>query len=387
MLAGTDIDAGSVAAARAATTDADATIECRDALAAPWDGQRFDVVLGNPPYLSQLAAATTRGGASQHGGGPYADAAVEFLALAVRLARPDTGRVGVVVPQSILASRDAGPVRAEIDRVAGITWSWWSPAPVFDAQVHVCALVLERRRADLDGVARPWTDIVTGRLGVPPIPAVRSAGTLGDRARLSANFRDQYYGLVPAVTEGGDGPAFVTSGLVDPGRCAWGDRPVTFAKQRFRSPTVDLARLSTPMRRWAETLLVPKVVVANQTRVIEAVADPDGSWIPGVPLITVRPTDPVDVPAVAAMLTSPYASAWAWHRAGGTGMSAGAMRLGPRWLAELPWPAGDLGGAVSALAAGDVAGCGEAVMSAYGLDAGDPLVVRMGEWWRGWLPA
>ena len=115
------------------------------------------------------------------------------------------------------------------------------------------------------------------------------------------------------------------------------------------------------MRRWAETLLVPKVVVANQTRVIEAVADPDGAWIPGVPLITVRPTDPVDVPAVAAVLTSPYASAWAWHRAGGTGMSAGAMRLGPRWLAELPWPAGDLGGAVSALAAGDVAGCGEAV--------------------------
>ena len=52
-------------------------------------GSSFDVVLGNPPYLSQLAAATTRGGASQHGGGPYADAAVEFLALAVRLARPD----------------------------------------------------------------------------------------------------------------------------------------------------------------------------------------------------------------------------------------------------------------------------------------------------------
>ena len=151
------------------------------------------------------------------------------------------------------------------------------------------------------------------------MPALRTAGTLGDRARLSANFRDQYYGLVPAVTEGGDGPAFVTSGLVDPGRCAWGDRPVTFAKRRFRRPTVDLARLSTPMRRWAETLLVPKVVVANQTRVIEAVADPDGSWIPGVPLITVRPTDPVDVPAVAAVLTSPYASAWAWHRAGGTG--------------------------------------------------------------------
>ena len=113
---------------------------------------------------------------------------------------------------------------------------------------------------------------------------------LGDRVRLTANFRDQYYGLVPAVAEGGDGPALVTSGLVDPGRCHWGDRPVTFAKRRFHRPTVDLRRLTAPMRRWADGMLVPKVVVANQTRVIEAVADPDGSWIPSVPLITARPT-------------------------------------------------------------------------------------------------
>ena len=79
--------------------------------------RRVDVVVGNPPYLSQLAAATTRGGSSRHGGGPYADAAVEFLALAHRLARPDGGRIGLVLPQSILASRDAAPVRADARRV------------------------------------------------------------------------------------------------------------------------------------------------------------------------------------------------------------------------------------------------------------------------------
>ena len=103
---------------------------------------RVDVVVGNPPYLSQLAATTTRGGSSGHGGGPYADAAVEFLALAVRMLGPG-GRLGLVLPQSILASRDAAAVRAAVDERAGIVWSWWSPDPVFDAQVLVCAIVAE----------------------------------------------------------------------------------------------------------------------------------------------------------------------------------------------------------------------------------------------------
>jgi hypothetical protein len=216
---------------------------------------------------------------------------------------------------------------------------------------------------------------------VPRLPALGTTGILGDRVRLTANFRDQYYGLVPAVSEDGDGPALVTSGLVDPGRCHWGDRPVTFAKRRFHRPTVDLRRLTASMRRWADGMLVPKVVVANQTRVIEAVADPDGSWIPSVPLVTARPTSPVDVRAVAAVLTSPVASAWAWHRAGGTGLSAAAVRLGPRWLAELPWPSGELGGAVEALGAGDVEACGDAVTAAYGVEP-----VGLGEWWRRGLP-
>ena len=173
-------------------------------------------MLGNPPFLSQLAAATTRGGASRHGGGPYADAAAEFLALAVRLARAGRRTVGLVLPQSVLASRDAGPVRAEVDRSATIRWSWWSPRPVFDAQVLVCALVFERPARTTEPVPRrPWTEVVTDRLGVPTLPALQSAGTLGDQARLTANFRDQYYGLAQRAHD-----ARALAGQVDPGRLA-----------------------------------------------------------------------------------------------------------------------------------------------------------------------
>ncbi len=388
-LVGMDIDSESVTAARRALGELGDRVSWRvehgDALATPWGGEQVDIVVGNPPYLSQLAAATTRGGASRHGGGPYADAAVEFLALAGRVVRQGSGRIGLVLPQSILASRDAAAVRAELDSRATMEWSWWSPRPVFDAQVLVCGLVFAARPAPSDGLAaRSWSGVVTGALGVPPVPSLQVDGTFGQRARLTANFRDQYYGLVPAVREGGTGPRLVTSGLVDPGRCAWGRRDVTFAKRRFRRPTVELDRLSPAMRRWADELLVPKVLVANQTRVIEAVADPDGRWLPGVPLITARPIDGADAWALAAVLTSGVATAWAWHRAGGTGLSAHALRLGPRWLADLPWPAGELDAAVAALRTGEVQACASAVGAAYGVapdDGGSTL-----GWWAERLP-
>ncbi len=386
-VSGVDIDAAAARACRRAVTGAPgvtaARIEQGDALGRDWGAERFDVVIGNPPFLSQLAAATTRGGASRFGGGPYADAAAEFLALAVRLARPDGGRVGLVLPQSILGSRDAASVRADVDRRADLVWSWWSPRRVFDAQVHVCALAFELgHRAAGAPDRQPWGQVVAAALGVPPVPALATVGTIGDRARLSADFRGQYYGLVPAVDDDASGPPFVTSGLIDPARCRWGEREVTFAGRRFARPRVERTRLEPAMRRWADRLMVPKVLVANQTRVIEAVADAAGSWLPGVPVITARPARPAGTWPVAAVLTSAVASAWAWHRAAGTGLSARTLRLGPRWLAELPWPAGSVRPAVEALRDGDVVACGAAVGEAYGVGGSGSLQ----RWWETQLP-
>lgn len=385
-LTGCDIDAGALAELTATLPAARALHD--DALRRDWQGERFDLVVGNPPFLSQMAAATSRGGSSRHGGGPYADAAVEFLALAVALAHPDGGRVGLVLPQSVLGARDAAPVREQVARDADLSWSWWAPRQQhFDAAVSVCALGFSRPGTGVTGHAA-FTGVVTSRLGVPhlDLERLRSAGTIGDRAELNANFRDEYYALVPAVSDEADGPPLVTSGLIDPGVCRWGEVPVTFAKRTFAAPRVDVSRLTGRFPAWAARKLVPKVLVANQTRIVEAVADPDGAWLPGVPVSTVTPFPCADAGATrqavwetAAVLTSPVASIHAWQVAAGTGLSTTAVRLGPAVLAGIPWPAGPLDTAVDALRQGDVDGCARAVCRAHGLsDAeAEPLV----RWW------
>ena len=114
VLHGVDVDAGAVDAARGSLAGrGDVRVEVGDALARDWGDATYDVVLGNPPYLSQLAAATSRGGASARGGGPYADAAAEFLVLAVGLARPGGGRVGLRAPavDPRIPRRRTGPGR------------------------------------------------------------------------------------------------------------------------------------------------------------------------------------------------------------------------------------------------------------------------------------
>jgi hypothetical protein len=339
----------------------------------------FDLVIGNPPFLSQMAAATTRGGASTRGGGPYADAAVEFLALAADLVDPVGGRVAFVLPQSVLAARDAGAVRRRFDEHAAMFWSAWTGDRDFEAQVLTCAVAFEFG----GGTTAPtssWAHVVTERAGVPPIPSVDwEREVLGDRARLNANFRDEYYGMVPSVGDHDEGPPLITSGLIDPGCSLWSEVPVRFAKQRFAAPRIDLATLDDKMSAWAAKRLVPKVLVANQTPIVEAVADAGGCWLPGVPVVAVYPNDAAAVWEIAAVLTSPTASVWAWHQRGGTGLSPNTIRVGPTMLAELPWPTGDLGPAVQSLRAGDVRACGRLVDAAYGIDHDSGMAAYA--WW------
>jgi SAM-dependent methyltransferase len=404
---GVELDRATARAARAGGLD----VVAGDALTCAWPEAVADVVVGNPPFLNQLAASTTRGGRSPHGGGPYADAAVEFLALARRLVRPG-GRIGLVLPASVLAARDAAPVRDAIAAEDAVRHVWWLGA-VFDAAVDTVVVVVERGgapgpvsrwvgagRAPVPGAAAPspsrsWSALVADLLGIPPDPDL-DGPPLGDRAAVTADFRDQYYGLRGAVDDdlddeldddpddGVDGPPLVTAGLLDPGRCAWGARPCRVLGATYRRPRVAVDRLTPAMRAWAARRLVPKVLVATQTTVLEAAPDPAGAWLPSVPVLSVVPTATGDVWPLAAALTSPAASAWVAHRCAGTGLSAGALRPTARLLATLPLPTRPWDDAVDALRRGDVLACGRAVDAAYqaaGPDADTGAGEERWSWW------
>jgi hypothetical protein len=344
----------------------------------------FDLVVGNPPFQGQLARETARSGTTREALrsrlGPvaqgYADTASLFLVVACRMTRPG-GRVALVLPESILAARDAGPMRADVRERAAITGIWYPGVPVFGAGVRVCAPVLdvavEQGAVDrwVDAGARPtsrlaphettrrlagdagrsWAPLVADLGGVPPVD-IDSGATLASIATTTAGFRDQYYGIEPFVGEGSTASRrwapLVTSGAIDPLRCSWGHRPTRFAGRSWARPVVDLdalAEAQPAVARWATGLARPKVLVAAQTRVVEACIDEQGDAYPSVPVIAVLPRADGGrraTPAhLAAVLLAPPVSAWAAGEVAGAALADGALKLSARLLLAIPLPSGE----------------------------------------------
>jgi hypothetical protein len=234
---------------------------------------------------------------------------------------------------------------------------------VFSASVRVCAPVLERRlavsppagtkagpTAERGSPEDRWSGLWAQATGVPP-PPLDTGRTLGQLATVAAGFRDQYYGLVDLVRENDDADEpgavapLVTSGAIDWGGCSWGRRPIRFAKRWWRAPVVDLGRLavggSVAARRWVDRTCHPKIVVATQTRVVEAAVDPEGTWVPSVPALAVIPEHSDDLWRLAAVLASPAATAWLMRRAAGTALARRAVKVAGPDLVALPLPRDD----------------------------------------------
>jgi SAM-dependent methyltransferase len=391
-LVGVDIDVEALGAARRLLGSARVELVHGDGLVLP-ERAGFDLVIGNPPYLNQLARRTNRGGRSALGGGPYADAAALFLARALALSGPAGGAVALVLPRSMLATRDVADIRARVASCAAVEGLWVDDGGAFDADVHT--IVLSCRAGAAQGLvhrwqgrsfapqpavslppAASWSPLVADLAGVPDPGVAADAPRVGSLAVATADFRDQYYGLVGCVGDDADGPPLVTSGAIDPGACAWGRRPVRFARERYEAPRVRLDGLAPKLRAWAARRLVPKALLATQTLVLEACADARGEWLPAVPVISVVPFDPDDVWPVTASLCSPVASAWAARVAMGAGLSATAVRLRASQVGDVPLPAEPWPEAVSALRDGDLHAFGLAMCAASRVEP-EPLMA----WW------
>jgi hypothetical protein len=358
----------------------------------------FDAVVGNPPFLNQLERATARREPLPPGlvgcAGPYTDTAWLFLAAASDLVR-EGGRVVLVQPQSLLAARDAAPVRARVgDRLAGL---WWCDDVLFDASVHVCAPVLGRTRTRVErwsgrevhpvGAAPRPSGSTWGSLLATEVPSVDLAeryGTLADLTDATAGFRDEFYGLASHIRDEPDGnrPLLVTSGLIDVGGIAWGARVTRFNGARYLHPRVDCDALDGALGRWVRDRLRPKVVLATQTKVLEAAVDVAGSWVPSTPVIALHPRRPDDLWRIAAVLLAPAVSAWAARSYAGAALTPTAIKLSARQALGIPLPAGKAAWSTAAarLEAGDIEAAALAMGDAYGVGS------DVHAWWQAkWL--
>ena len=392
MLWGTDVDPGAAAVADASLrwwaeshgaheAGPEAHLSVADVFLAgcPLPGG-FHAVVGNPPFQGQMRGDTVRSVEQnrllrERWGdvvGPYTDTAALALAVGASALRP-SGRLAMVLPVSVLGARDARAARDAATARAALTGLWVAGEPVFSAEVDVCAVVLTAgasapvrrwRSRGFDPLAdseaprpgRSWAPLAAAALGVPE-PVVSTKGTLADLAQVSAGFRDEYYGLIGHVREApedwerdllprarggehGDLGPLITSGLIEPGRVVWGERPVRFAKVDYRRPVVDLGSLRSAGGRAAarvSALAVPKLLVATQTKVGEAAVDEHGSWVASTPTITaVAPAEWLW--RLAAVVCSPVGSALAATATAGAGRATGSIKHSVRSVRELALP-------------------------------------------------
>lgn len=330
-----------------------------------------DLVVGNPPFQNQLERRTVRSQAStaalrdRFGLGPtrYLDTAAAFLLAAVELVRPG-GRVLLVLPQSVLAASSAAEVRARVDATGGIEAVWFDGADAFAANVRVWAPVVSVGRrprvvrraagaavAPADRIAVPvacadlatWSPLIASLDGVPPV-TLAPAGRLGELVTATAGFRDEYYAVVDhLISDAPDEPRVVTVGMIDPAEDTWANRPVKLGGNHWLRPGVDagaVAASSPGVGRWLAARRRPKVLLATQGRILEAVADPQGAAVPITPVISVEPAEPSEsaVWSVLAVLLAPAVTAWALERTYGTALARGALKLAAREVLSLPLP-------------------------------------------------
>jgi hypothetical protein len=304
----------------------------------------------------------------------------------------------MILPASLLATRDAAPVRRHAARAARLAALWIDDGKAFRAKVHACAVVLtthSRPRHHPNAPSPPpptptptpspvdlfagataspvrtiaasprarWATLAAFASGVPPVPLLRTRTTprtprttpttFAELLDAAADFRDLYYSLRGLIIDLDSAPnpappapiRIVTSGMIDLARLHAPTRPVRILGQSFARPALPPnapphnTAFPAVLRKAIDSRCVPKLMLATQTRILEAAIDSRGDCLPITPVITLvpRPAAP-DLWTLAAMLCAPTTTMLACRRTFGTAMTTRAIKLAARDVRDLPLP-------------------------------------------------
>lgn len=342
------------------------------------DLDEVDVVVSNPPFGSAITKDTGRSAATQlrHrtlfpevARGAY-DQAFVFAAAAIE-AVVEGGRVGLVLPRSVLSLSSASGIRAHFEARAPAQIVWApSDAKLFaDADVFVTLVVGERGGQRGPVRVSASSPGPAGGPREPPVEVPRWSGDTWSAAllpeyALASGVRDHgialsplgdlvsihggastgaAYDLSPLVTESGAGPKLITTGLIDRYESRWGRARCRYLKSDYDTPRWPAAEDPTPrsVSRAAARQRGPKILVAGLTRVIEAVADLHGELAGVVSTWVVAPlsSESSAIWLLEALLNSPVLSLVYLTEFQGKELSGGNTTIGQRELKTLPIPA------------------------------------------------
>jgi hypothetical protein len=378
---GVDIDSAAVAAARqrlvelavaagVCRVEASQIVERNIVVGDGFTAQlpRCDAVLTNPPFGNAIEVDTARSSQerAQHRAvvpevakGAY-DRSFVFAARAIQRLKPG-GRYGLILPRSALSVDGAKGLRRYMDTIgAPDTIVTPTSSRLFEgADVFVTAVVggkgiqpdalavsgsgAPARVVERTGDRASWAALVD-----PELPLLRAVlqttvplGTLDSYLRFRAGAATgAAYELAPLVEEGGPGPRLVTTGLIDRYTCLWGQRRCRYLKRDFRNPTWP-EQSEGAVARAAAAQACPKILVAGLSKVLEAVADPDGTLAGVVSTWWATPenTAPESLFLAEALLNAPVLSLLYIVQNRGKELSGGSTTIGKRELSAVPVPA------------------------------------------------
>ena len=375
-LHGLDIDRGAVEACRQALlawaqtngcsssdviSQLEEQIQCGDALAgfpSNWKSRR--IYIGNPPFgtplksnSSELANDYRKQRKSIFG--PYADRSSLHFVNCLENAEPGTA-ILMIMPLSVVATKHLERFR-ELLNSHDLKAMWVADAPMFEASVKTCAVLVEVVRSEVEASDEPvalyygealapqsrsnsrtWAELAADAVGVPQVPDINTP-SFRSLIEATAGFRDEYYGLAEVCVENKsateDVVRLATTGMIGLLSCSWGNKQTRFAKQRFDQPVVPKVVADKKVQNWITRQESPKVLIPTQSKVLKPFVDLEAEYVATTPVLIVTGQD---LFGFVAALFSPVLNLIAYRQNYGAGLSTSAIKLSAAGLVALPQP-------------------------------------------------
>ncbi|MBL8826506.1 MAG: N-6 DNA methylase [Planctomycetaceae bacterium] len=324
----------------------------------------YDLIIGNPPFVNMIDGglsndekrSLTRGARGLTG---TADLAYHFVARAHELTRPD-GRIAFILPKSFLNAPSASGLRSTlaVERPPSSIVVPDEERQFRGASTYICALVLGGEQpchsvvgsqsrtftwpTPLADPQQNWWRIISTTLAQPTSRTSSPSATLGEQFTITAGMTTgeayqirEHLHDDPAV----DTLRLITSRLIDPDACRWGQVACRYLGQTYTHPTL-VAHPSFPhsLQRRLDASRRPKLLVAGLANRLEAYVDEMGRDLGAVSTWTIfHPHD--DLVALRQLCTWLHSSPihdWLRAELGAASVGHGYMTITKHALRRLP---------------------------------------------------